>query len=77
MTTIAEAWQAALAHHLAGRDAEAEQLCRQIVAVAPRFAGAWHLLALVAGRSGNSAAAIECLRQVIELRPDFAEAYNN
>jgi tetratricopeptide (TPR) repeat protein len=77
MTTIAEAWAAALGHHQAGRSAEAEQLCRQIIAVAPSFAGAWHLLALLAGRSGNRAAAIECLRHVIQLRPDFAEAHNN
>ena len=44
--------EAALAHHQAGRNAEAEQLCRQIIAVDPSFAGAWHLLALLAGRSG-------------------------
>ena len=53
MATISDAWAAALAHHEAGEFAEAEQICRQIIAAEPNFAGAWHLLALLAGRESK------------------------
>src|SRR5207247_2092101 len=77
MATISDAWAAALAHHQAGGFAEAEEICRRIVAAEPSFAGAWHLLALLARRAGNRAMAIACLRHVIQLMPEFAEAHNN
>ena len=47
VATVEETLQAALAHHQAGRLAEAEDLYRQILAVAPNHADAQHLLGLV------------------------------
>jgi protein O-GlcNAc transferase len=77
MATIPEAWTAALAHYDAGRLAEAEQVCRQILAADSKHVNAWHLLGGLALRSGQRDLAIQYLRRTVELEPRFSQAYHN
>jgi len=77
MATIPEAWTAALAHYDAGRLAEAEKCCRQILAADSKHVNAWHLLGGLALRSGQRDLAIQYLRRTVELEPRFAQAYHN
>jgi hypothetical protein len=46
--------------HEAGRLAEAERICQQILGSDPINAGAWHLLGLIAFQAGNSDVAAQC-----------------
>jgi Tfp pilus assembly protein PilF len=55
--------------HLAGRWAEAEQIYRQVIAVAPRHAEALHALGALALQSGKPAIAEALLSQAIALKP--------
>ncbi|MGD9885490.1 MAG: tetratricopeptide repeat protein [Reyranella sp.] len=55
----------ALAHHRAGRMAEAENLYRRILARDPRHADALHLLGMLAGQAGRHDTAAELIRQAI------------
>jgi predicted Zn-dependent protease len=56
---------AAFSAYEAGRHAEAEEPCRQVLASEPGNILALHLLGVVAGRTGRTALGIELLRQVI------------
>lgn len=67
----------ALAHLQAGRLAQAEQLCRQILGIQPRNAEALHLLGLVARKAGQDAAAADFMRQAIGLNPGVAAFHFN
>ena len=75
MATIQEALTLAIGHHQAGRFAEAEQICRQILEIAPNHSDARNLLGLIAHRSGRSDLAIEYIRQAIGLNPGY-EGYH-
>ncbi len=77
MPTIAEALAAAVAHHQAGRPAQAEQLYRQVLAVDPLQYDAWHLLGLTLHQQQQSDAAIVHIREALRLKPDFPEAHYN
>ena len=77
MPTVAEAMSAALSHHQAGRLGEAEQLYRQILAVDPNHAVAWHLLGVIASQLGRNDAAEKSIGRALELQPNYAEARNN
>ena len=59
--------QAAAAHYRAGRAAEAEQLCRTILAAEPKHAGALHLFGMLAGDRGDCTTAIDAIRKAIAL----------
>jgi tetratricopeptide (TPR) repeat protein len=61
----------------AGRWAEAEALCRQVLAVQPRQPDALHLLGLIAQNAGQPRAAIELISAAIAARPDVAAYHNN
>ena len=63
MTSIGEALATASQHHQAGRLQAAEQVCRQILSVAPDQPGAWLLLGVVYGEAGNPQAAAGCIRR--------------
>jgi predicted O-linked N-acetylglucosamine transferase (SPINDLY family) len=76
-TTIQDALRAAYQHHQAGRLAEAEVLYRQILAVQPGQADAWHHLGLVAHQVGRHDAAIEWIRQAIAISPGTALMHSN
>ncbi len=57
--------QAAVAHHGAGRAAQAEALYRQVLAARPNHPDALHLLGVLAIQVGNPAVAAELIRQAI------------
>jgi len=77
MMTVRQAFECAVQHHQAGRLVEAEALYRQIVAVAPNHADAWHYLGLIAHRGGRSDLALEWIRRAIALVPNDAVAHSN
>jgi predicted O-linked N-acetylglucosamine transferase (SPINDLY family) len=56
---------AAVAHHQAGRLAEAETIYRQVLATAPEYAEALHLLGILAGQVGKPEAGVELIRAAI------------
>jgi tetratricopeptide (TPR) repeat protein len=77
MATISEALAIAVQHHHAGRLQAAEQIYRQILAVEPNHADAWHLLGVVSMDLGNPDEMLACLRRAAELKPDSAAARYN
>ncbi len=77
MTTVESALQAALAHHHAGRLAEAEDAYRRILAQSPSHAGALHLLGVIALQKGRHADAIASIREAIAVNSRQAAFHNN
>ncbi len=67
----------AAAAQQAGRLAEAEQLCRTVLAKQPRNADARFMLAGVAVAAGRTGAAIDLLRQAIARNPGRADFHGN
>ena len=67
--TIEQAFQLALAHHQAGRLAEAEAIYRQVLAAEPRHADALHLLGVLAAGEGRFDEALELIQKAILLLP--------
>jgi protein O-GlcNAc transferase len=65
-----------VAHHRAGRLAEAERLYRQVCAADPKHFDALHRLGVVAHQLGRPDAA-DILARAVALRPDVAEAHND
>jgi protein O-GlcNAc transferase len=77
MATISEAMAVALRYHREGRLQAAEQTCRQILAVDPNQADAWHLLGVIALQSGKHEGAVECIGRAISLKGNVAAFHNN
>jgi predicted O-linked N-acetylglucosamine transferase (SPINDLY family) len=75
MATLSEALAIAIQHHQAGRLQAAEQIYRQILAVEPNHADAWHLLGMINGQAGNHQLAVEYIYRALAVKPDWAEAY--
>ena len=69
--------QAGLAHHRAGRVAEAARCYRDLLAAAPDHADGLHLLGLAAHAAGDRDAATAHLREAIRLRPAAADFHAN
>jgi len=69
--------QLAARHFQAGQLAEAETLCRQILAADANQPDAIHMLALIAQQTGHLDAAIGLLQRAIQLKPLWAEAHSN
>jgi tetratricopeptide (TPR) repeat protein len=67
----------ALAHHQAGRVAEAEKLYRQIIATDPNQAAALHLLGVIAHQANRSAEAVDLLGRSLRLQPAVPRAWYN
>jgi predicted O-linked N-acetylglucosamine transferase (SPINDLY family) len=65
--TVDQAFALALAHHQAGRLADAESLYRQILAVLPSHADATHLLGVIAIQVNQPRAAVELIEKAIAL----------
>jgi Flp pilus assembly protein TadD/transglutaminase-like putative cysteine protease len=61
----------------AGRDAEAETLCRRAVALDPEHRWAWNGLGRTLSRMGRGDEAKEALRRQIEVHPGSHAAYTN
>lgn len=77
MGNVVEALTAAAAHLQAGRLQEAEQLCRQVLDVAPHAANAWQLLGILANQAGRNEEAIACYRRALQTAPDLPGAWHN
>ncbi len=67
MATISEALAIAARHHQAGRLQAAEQIYRQILALEPNHADAWHLLGVIAHQVGKHEIAVEYIGRAIRL----------
>jgi tetratricopeptide (TPR) repeat protein len=67
----------AIEHHQAGRFQAAEQIYRQILAVEPNHAGAWHLFGLLAHQVGKQETAIQYIEYAIRLNPGVAAFHSN
>ena len=70
-------YEAAYSHALAGRLANAEALCREILATTPDHADALHLLGAIAAKRGEGSSAIELFGRALAIKPDFAKAHSN
>jgi tetratricopeptide (TPR) repeat protein len=66
----------AVAHHQAGRLAEAEGLYRQIMEAAPDQPFAAYMLGVMAHEAGNDESAAELLSKALAIKPDLIEAHN-
>jgi predicted O-linked N-acetylglucosamine transferase (SPINDLY family) len=75
--TVQQAIEVALAHHRAGRLADAEAIYRQVLAQVPDQADALQLLGILAGQTGNLEAALDYLGRAIVLEPARAEHHYN
>jgi predicted O-linked N-acetylglucosamine transferase (SPINDLY family) len=74
--TIDQAIQTAIAHHQAGRLAEAEAIYRRILGQDPARPDALHLLGAIACQTGHPSAAIDLIGRAIRFAPRVA-AYHN
>ncbi|HEV2334701.1 MAG TPA: tetratricopeptide repeat protein, partial [Stellaceae bacterium] len=70
-------FDAALAHHGAGRLDAAEAAAKEAIDHQPSHAGARHLLGIIAIQRGDHRHAVELLRQSISLDPNAEQAHNN
>jgi predicted O-linked N-acetylglucosamine transferase (SPINDLY family)/ADP-heptose:LPS heptosyltransferase len=61
------------AEQAAGRFADAETTCRNVIARDATHAGAWHLLGFLAFRAGNPEAAVAHVQRAAALAPDRAD----
>ncbi len=75
-SAILQSLALAVAHHQAGRMAEAEDLYRQILVLAPDQPFASYMLGVMAHESGNDVEAVDLLSKAIAVKPDLAEAHN-
>src|SRR4051812_10900070 len=66
-----------VAHHQAGRLAEAERCYRAVLAADPRQPDALHLLGVVAYQVNQWQPAVELISRAIAIRSDVAMYYNN
>ena len=69
--------EAGVAHHQAGRLAEAETVYREVLSQQPDHADALHLLGMLAGQVGELDVAVDLMRRATQLNPGFADAHNN
>jgi predicted O-linked N-acetylglucosamine transferase (SPINDLY family) len=72
-----QAFALALAHHRAGRLAEAERGYREILDREPEHADSLHLLGVLALQAGNLPSALTLVERAAALRPDAATCRNN
>jgi tetratricopeptide (TPR) repeat protein len=74
---IARMFSDALRHHQAGRVAEAEDLCRKILAVNPRHPDSLHLLGMIAFQGGLHERAEEMMRESLAINAEQAAYHSN
>jgi tetratricopeptide (TPR) repeat protein len=66
-----------LAHHQAGRLAEAEVCYREVLRIEPDHAEALHLLGVIAQQNGDYAQSEQLIRSAIARNPQSADYHNN
>src|SRR5438046_1735006 len=77
MPTISDSLALAFQHHQAGELQAAEQIYRQILAVAPDHADVLHLLGLIDFQLCNHESAVELIQRAIELNGNEAGFHGN
>jgi predicted O-linked N-acetylglucosamine transferase (SPINDLY family) len=70
-------FESALAHHRAGKFAEAEKVYRALLAEDGRHQGALQMLGVLTAQTNRLAEAEQLIRRALELRPNSPEAMNN
>jgi tetratricopeptide (TPR) repeat protein len=73
---LVQAFGAAVQFYRSGKLAEAESLCRRLLAAAPGHARALHLLGTIALQSGRPAVAVAPLTRALAQRPNDAAIHN-
>ena len=76
-TEMCEALARALAHHRAGRTAEARREYEQLVEAQPTLARAWHLYGVLLVQTGHAAEAVDAIRRATALQPGDAASFND
>src|SRR5579872_4029350 len=76
-TTLLQAMQKALALYSQRDWANAEQVCRMVLAAEPAHFDALNLLGIIAAQSDRSREAAEYLGRAVAIRRDDAVAHNN
>lgn len=76
-TPFEQAYRDALAHHRAGRLAEADQLYAQAVALKPDLVEAHNNRGAIRQMAGDWAAALACYDAAVRFRPGYTEALAN
>ena len=74
---IGTAFKQGIAHHQAGRLAEAEALYRRVLAVQPRHFDSLHLLGVIAHQRGNNVDAVRQIDAALTLNSNIAGAHSN
>jgi len=74
---VEDAARAAMAHYSRGNFALAEVICRDILDVAPNFAGAFNLIGAIAAQLGLRDEAIWYFTEALQHAPDYAGARDN
>ena len=69
---MADPYDTVLELHSAGRLAEAEALCRRMLAADPSHAGALMMLGVVRAQQGDLANGLQCLDRALGIAPDMA-----
>lgn len=69
--------EAGLAHHRAGRLAEAAEVYRRVVDADPTNADALHYLGVIASQKGDQAASVDLITRAIALKSDAPKFHNN
>ena len=74
---VADALQAAIAHHQGGRLHQAEATYRRILQLQPNHAGALHLLGVAAAQSGKYELAVDLITRAIDENPSDPAYYSD
>ncbi len=70
-------FETGVAHHRAGRLADAQEVYRKVLERDANHAGALNLLGLVAGQLGDDEKAIELIGRAVAIKPEYREAHIN
>src|SRR5437763_11399943 len=75
--TLEQAFEMAMQHQQAGRPADAEALCRQILTYRPDHADALHMLGILGHRAGHAEAGVDLIKKAIASNPNVGAYHSN
>ncbi len=75
--TVRQQLDSAMAHHRAGRLAEAEKAYREVLTHDSNQPDALHMLGVLSGQAGQLDVAVELIQQAVRIKPDSALALFN